>query len=47
MEELSMDNANKKQLIFYMHAGSGNHGCEAIAYSTMKLLEDPAAAKLL
>ena len=23
-----------------MHAGSGNHGCEAIAYSTLKLLEE-------
>ncbi len=31
---------DKKQLVFYMHAGSGNHGCEAIAYSTMRLLED-------
>ena len=24
-----------RQLIFYMHAGSGNHGCEAIADSTL------------
>ncbi len=30
----------KKQMIFYMHAGSKNHGCEAIAVSTMKLLQD-------
>ncbi len=40
-----MDNAGKKQLIFYMHAGSGNHGCEAIAYSTMKLLEEPGSSE--
>lgn len=28
-----------KQLLFYMHAGSGNHGCEAIAVSTLELLK--------
>ncbi len=37
-----MDKNGKKQILFYMHAGSGNHGCEAIAVSTMKLLEDSA-----
>ena len=28
-----------KQILFYMHAGSMNHGCEAIAVSTLKLIE--------
>jgi len=35
----------KKQMIFYMHAGSKNHGCEAIAVSTMKLLMDENKTK--
>ncbi|WP_408072099.1 polysaccharide pyruvyl transferase family protein [Butyrivibrio sp. JL13D10] len=26
----------ERQLIFYMHAGSGNHGCEAIADATLE-----------
>ena len=38
-----MSNTDKKQLLFYMHAGSGNHGCEAIAVSTLKLMEGNAA----
>ncbi len=33
------------KMLFYMHAGSGNHGCEAIAVSTMKLLEDAGLDK--
>ncbi len=28
-----------RPIILYMHAGSGNHGCEAIADSTLKLIE--------
>ena len=28
-----------RPIILYMHAGSGNHGCEAIANSTVKLIE--------
>ncbi|WP_029322902.1 polysaccharide pyruvyl transferase family protein [Butyrivibrio sp. AE3004] len=27
-----------RQLLFYMHAGSGNHGCEAIADATLEAL---------
>ena len=27
-----------RPIILYMHAGSGNHGCEAIANSTLKLI---------
>ncbi len=30
----------KQELVFYMHAGSGNHGCEAIMNSTCRLLPD-------
>lgn len=33
------------KMLFYMHAGSGNHGCEAIAVSTMKLLGDKLASE--
>ncbi len=29
-----------RPIILYMHAGSGNHGCEAIADSTLKLIRD-------
>jgi polysaccharide pyruvyl transferase WcaK-like protein len=29
-----------RPIILYMHAGSGNHGCEAIANSTLKLIAD-------
>ena len=28
-----------RPIVLYMHAGSGNHGCEAIANSTVKLIE--------
>ncbi len=28
----------ERQLLFYMHAGSGNHGCEAIADATLEAL---------
>ena len=35
--EKSMD--LNRPIILYMHAGSGNHGCEAIADSTLKLIE--------
>ncbi|SFC77214.1 polysaccharide pyruvyl transferase family protein [Butyrivibrio sp. YAB3001] len=28
-----------RPIILYMHAGSGNHGCEAIANSTIKMIE--------
>ncbi len=28
-----------RPIILYMHAGSGNHGCEAIADSTLRLIE--------
>ena len=29
-----------RPIILYMHAGSGNHGCEAIVNSTLKLIAD-------
>jgi polysaccharide pyruvyl transferase WcaK-like protein len=32
-----------EKILFYMHAGSGNHGCEAILNSTVKMLNHPAA----
>ena len=28
-----------RPIILYMHAGSGNHGCEAIVDSTLKIIE--------
>lgn len=31
--------SNKKDLILYMHAGSGNHGCEAIASTLISMLK--------
>lgn len=30
------------QLILYMHAGSGNHGCEAIVNSLCHMIKEPA-----
>lgn len=30
------------KIVLYMHAGSGNHGCEAIANTVLKLLPKPA-----
>lgn len=40
-----MDKTEKKtdqgRLVFYMHAGSGNHGCEAIVNSLCHMLNDP------
>ncbi|MCR5344051.1 MAG: polysaccharide pyruvyl transferase family protein [Butyrivibrio sp.] len=30
----------ERQLLFYMHAGSGNHGCEAIADATLEALTE-------
>ena len=32
-----------KDIVLYMHAGSGNHGCEAIINSTVKLLNQSVA----
>ena len=32
-----------KKNVLYMHAGSGNHGCEAIVNSTVKMLKTPVA----
>ena len=29
-----------RPIILYMHAGSGNHGCEAIVNSTLRLIYD-------
>ena len=29
-----------RPIILYMHAGSGNHGCEAIANTTVKMIEE-------
>lgn len=29
-------------IFLYAHGGSGNHGCEAIVRSTIKILKDPA-----
>ena len=31
-------NDEKRTIALYMHAGSGNHGCEAIADSLIRLL---------
>ncbi len=31
------------KIIFYMHAGSGNHGCEAIVNSVCRMLNSPVA----
>lgn len=30
----------KKQIVMYLHGGSGNHGCEAIVNSTCHMIED-------
>ena len=30
----------KKQLVMYLHGGSGNHGCEAIVNSTCHMIDD-------
>ena len=46
-----MENQNRSQIVFYFHAGSENHGCEAIVCATTDLLgvrpllfsNDPAA----
>lgn len=35
-----MTNNDEKKIILYMHAGSGNHGCEAIANSMAGMLPD-------
>ena len=32
----------KDKIVLYMHAGSGNHGCEAIANTVCKMLPKPA-----
>lgn len=32
----------KEKLILYMHAGSGNHGCEAIVNSLCRMVQEPA-----
>lgn len=36
-----MINKNKEKLIMYMHAGSGNHGCEAIVNSLCHMIKEP------
>ena len=35
-----MAQGNQTPVILYMHAGSGNHGCEAIADSTCRMMYD-------
>lgn len=35
-----MEKTDSKNVIFYMHAGSGNHGCEAIVTSTLDMIRD-------
>jgi polysaccharide pyruvyl transferase WcaK-like protein len=32
---------NEKKLVMYMHAGSGNHGCEAIVNSVCHMIKEP------
>ena len=32
----------KDKIVLYMHAGSGNHGCEAIANAVIRMLPRPA-----
>lgn len=34
-------NKNEEKLIMYMHAGSGNHGCEAIVNSLCHMIREP------
>lgn len=31
-----------KRIVFYMHAGSGNHGCEAIVNGLCQMIKEPA-----
>lgn len=31
----------KEKLVMYMHAGSGNHGCEAIVNSICRMIKEP------
>ncbi len=31
-----------KEIVFYMHAGSGNHGCEAIVNGLCRMMKEPA-----
>ncbi|MDR2889638.1 MAG: polysaccharide pyruvyl transferase family protein, partial [Lachnospiraceae bacterium] len=40
---IKKEHARCDHIIFYMHAGSGNHGCEAIVNSTCKMIEHPVA----
>ena len=32
---------DQEKVVLYAHAGSGNHGCEAIVRSTTKILNGP------
>lgn len=41
------ENINLKKIVMYAHGGSGNHGCEAIVRSTLKILEDIKTKKIL
>ena len=35
-----MDINVNRPIVLYMHAGSGNHGCEAIANTTVKMIAE-------
>ena len=37
-----MNPLKKDKIVLYMHAGSGKHGCEAIAYTVCRMLPKPA-----
>lgn len=37
-----MNPLKKDKIVLYMHAGSGNHGCEAIANTVCRMLPKPA-----
>ena len=39
---MKTENRMKEKLILYMHAGSGNHGCEAIVNSLCRMVREPA-----
>ncbi|MCL2051097.1 MAG: polysaccharide pyruvyl transferase family protein [Lachnospiraceae bacterium] len=44
MTKGAMTEAGKmKEIVLYMHAGSGNHGCEAIVNSIVRMLSSPVS----
>ena len=39
-ENIRTEFMKEKRLVMYMHAGSGNHGCEAIVNSTCHMIKE-------